>query len=59
MIYTVGSIKGGSGKTIVATSLTVLLASAGRDVLVVDAEDQESATDFTAWRNERTDGKAG
>ena len=59
MIYTVGSIKGGSGKTTVATSLTVLLAASGRDVLLVDADEQESATDFTAWRNESTGGNAG
>src|SRR4051794_10186465 len=58
-IYTVGGIKGGSGKTTVATNLTVLLASEGRDVLLVDADDQETATDFTAWRNKSADGQAG
>ncbi|MFN7882604.1 MAG: chromosome partitioning protein ParA, partial [bacterium] len=30
MIYTVGGIKGGSGKTTVATNLAVLLNHAGR-----------------------------
>ena len=59
MIYTVGGIKGGSGKTTVATNLAVMLASAKRDVLLIDADDQESATDFTAWRNERLGGEAG
>src|SRR3954464_1721269 len=58
-IYTVGGIKGGSGKTTVATNLTVLLAAEGRDVLLVDADDQETASDFTAWRNTSTDGQAG
>ena len=58
-IYTVGGIKGGSGKTTVATNLTVLLAADGRDVLLVDADDQETATDFTAWRNKNTEGQAG
>jgi chromosome partitioning protein len=58
-IYTVGGIKGGSGKTTVATNLTVLLASDGRDVLLVDADDQETATDFTAWRNTNSEGRAG
>lgn len=58
-IYTVGGIKGGSGKTTVATNLTVLLAADGRDVLLVDADDQETATDFTAWRNKNADGQAG
>ncbi|TDE08060.1 nucleotide-binding protein [Dyadobacter psychrotolerans] len=56
MIYTVGGIKGGSGKTTIATNLAVLLASKKRDVLLVDADDQESATDFTAFRNQALDG---
>ena len=53
MIITVGGIKGGSGKTTIATNLAVLRALAGRDVLLIDADDQETATDFTAIRNER------
>lgn len=59
MIYVVGGIKGGSGKTTVATNLAVTLALEGRDVLLVDADDQETATDFSAWRNERTEGRTG
>lgn len=59
MIYIIGGIKGGSGKTTVATNLTVALAREGKDVLLVDADDQETATDFSAWRNERTEGNAG
>jgi chromosome partitioning protein len=59
MIYTVGGQKGGSGKTTVATNLAVLLISQGRDVLLVDADDQETASDFTALREERTDNQAG
>ena len=47
MIYTVGGIKGGSGKTTVATNLAVMLAQVGRDVLLIDADDQ------------RLDGQAG
>jgi chromosome partitioning protein len=58
-IITVGGIKGGSGKTTVATNLTVMLAADGRDVLLVDADDQETATDFTAWRNKSAEGQAG
>ena len=50
MIYTIGGIKGGSGKMIVATNVTVWLSSQGRDVLLVDADDQETAPDFTVWR---------
>lgn len=52
MIYTIGGIKGGSGKTTIATNLVVLLASMKRDILLIDADDQESATDFTAFRNQ-------
>ena len=59
MIYTIGGIKGGSGKTTIATNLTVWLSSQGRDVLLVDADDQETATDFTVWRSELTDGNTG
>jgi len=59
MIYTIGGIKGGSGKTTVACNLTVLLSDAKRDVLLVDADEQATATDFTSWRNERTDNQAG
>lgn len=59
MIIVVGGIKGGSGKTTVATNLAVIRAKDGRDVLLVDADDQETATDFTVLRNERMDGNAG
>lgn len=53
MILVIGGIKGGSGKTTVATNLTVMLASQGRDVLLIDADDQETASDFTILRNDR------
>ena len=59
MIITVGGIKGGTGKTTVATNLTIWLASQGADVLLVDADEQESASDFTAWRDETTNGQPG
>ena len=59
MIYTIGGQKGGSGKTTIATNLTILLAAQGRDVLLVDADDQETATDFTALREERTNDQSG
>ena len=52
MIYTIGGIKGGSGKTTLAVSLAVLLANNGRKVLLVDADRQATATDFTQWRTE-------
>lgn len=53
MIVIAGGIKGGSGKTTIATNLAILRATEGRDVLLVDADDQETATDFTNLRNER------
>lgn len=59
MIYTIGGIKGGSGKTTIATNLVVMLHLKGRDVLFVDADDQETATDFTHWRNENMSTGAG
>jgi chromosome partitioning protein len=59
MIYTVGGIKGGSGKTTIATNLTVFLLQQGRDVILVDADDQESATDFTAFRHQSLNGELG
>ena len=59
MIITIGGIKGGSGKTTVATNLAVMRAEAGRDVLLIDADDQETATDFTTLRTERREGGAG
>jgi chromosome partitioning protein len=52
MIYTVGGIKGGSGKTTLAVSLSVLLSNQGRTVLLVDADKQATATDFSQWRTE-------
>jgi chromosome partitioning protein len=53
MIVIAGGIKGGSGKTTVATNLAIIRATEGRDVLLVDADDQETATDFTNLRKER------
>src|SRR3989442_13884331 len=50
MILVCGGIKGGSGKTTIATNLAAMCAKAGKDVLLVDADEQESATIFTAIR---------
>lgn len=58
-IITVGGIKGGSGKTTTAINITIALSNLSNDVLLVDADDQESATDFTNWRNHTLNNKAG
>ena len=52
MIITVGGTKGGSGKTTIATNLAVLAVESGRDVLLVDADDQETAADFSILRGQ-------
>jgi chromosome partitioning protein len=59
MIIIAGGIKGGSGKTTVATNLAVIRSGQGSDVLLIDADDQETATDFTTLRNERRNDGAG
>jgi len=59
MILVAGGIKGGSGKTTVATNLAIMRALQGCDVLLIDADDQETATDFTTLRNERRADGAG
>ncbi len=59
MIIVSGGIKGGSGKTTIATNFAIMRSCEGRDVLLVDADDQESATDFTNVRDETTHGKCG
>jgi len=52
MILVCGGIKGGVGKTTLATNMSVLFCLAGADVLLIDADDQETASDFTLLRNE-------
>lgn len=50
MITVVGGIKGGSGKTTIATNLTVLRTREGGRVLLVDADEQNSASDWSRHR---------
>jgi chromosome partitioning protein len=52
MIITVGGTKGGSGKSTVAVNLASIAAGEGADVLLVNADDQDTASDFTAVRKE-------
>ncbi len=50
MIIAVGGVKGGTGKTTIATNLTVLRSSTGKKVLLVDADEQKSTS---IWANQR------
>ncbi len=50
MLLVVGGIKGGSGKTMIATNLTVIRALSGKRVLLVDADEQHSTSDWAAQR---------
>jgi len=50
MIVVVGGIKGGSGKTTIATNLAVM-RSASKKVLLVDADEQRSAWDWSQQRD--------
>jgi chromosome partitioning protein len=55
MIISVLNIKGGVGKTTVATNLAVGVAKTGKSVLVIDTDTQGSAV---AWRGERDEERA-
>jgi chromosome partitioning protein len=50
MILAVGNIKGGVGKTTLALNIAIALAHRGRDVLLVDGDEQASATIFSQIR---------
>jgi chromosome partitioning protein len=50
MIIVVGGIKGGSGKTTIATNLTVIRSQEGKKVLLVDADEQKSASSWSLQR---------
>ena len=47
MIIVTGGIKGGSGKTTIATHLAVMRAQNNSDTLLIDADDQETSFDFS------------
>lgn len=55
MIIVTGGIKGGSGKTTIATHLAILRAQVGLDVLLIDADDQETSFDFSSLRHSSED----
>lgn len=50
MIVVIGGTKGGTGKSTLATNLTVMRAVNGNKVLLVDADEQRSASD---WADQR------
>lgn len=52
MIIVIGSQKGGPGKSTVVTNLAVEFAKTGKDVVIVDADPQRSASRWHADREE-------
>lgn len=59
MIFTVGGIKGGSGKSTIATNLAIWLSKKGFDILLVDTDEQQTATKFSKWRELTTNSNSG
>lgn len=53
MILTVGGEKGGVGKSTLAIHLAYMLAAAGKDPILIDADPQGSTSNFTAARDDR------
>lgn len=52
MIITIGGIKGGCGKSLISTNLTVIRARMNKKVLLVDADEQGTSGD---WADHRCD----
>src|SRR5579863_5951443 len=52
-IIAVGTVKGGVGKTTLAVNLTICEALSGRDVLLIDGDEQGTARSFSQLRAEQ------
>ena len=59
MILAVGNVKGGVGKTTFAINLSIALARAKHDVLLIDGDEQATALAFTDLRTNRREGPPG
>lgn len=59
MIISIGGTKGGTGKTTLAINLAIMRSLTGREVLLVDADEQGSSAKFTSLRNSERHGGAG
>lgn len=57
MVIVFGSQKGGTGKSTGATNLAVALAHQGRDVLLLDADPQHTASRWAGRRNQEASDK--
>ena len=59
VILTIGGTKGGTGKTTLAINLTIARCRSGKDVLLVDGDEQKSSYFFTGIRNETKEAEGG
>jgi len=52
-VFLIGGEKGGTGKSTIATNLSIMSALMGHDVILLDTDKQESSTRFISHRNDR------